>query len=170
MNIQSTRCAPVIGLAGFSNTGKTTFLVKLIAELKERGYRVGVVKHTHHYVELDQPEKDTWRHTQAGAEVVVLATPDGVSLVRKYESEPGPDAVISMISGVDIILVEGYKRGKWPKIEVYRNDVSERPNVPEDELLAVVSNVPIYSKAPLFEPEDAKGVADLIENFVLKTN
>ncbi|KAF1085799.1 Molybdopterin-guanine dinucleotide biosynthesis adapter protein [Sporotomaculum syntrophicum] len=170
MILQNPGCAPVIGLTGFSNTGKTTFLVKLIAELKKRGYQVGVVKHTHHHVEFDQLGKDTWRHAQAGADVVALATPDGVSMVRKYESDPGPEAVISMISGVDIILVEGYKRGNWPKIEVYRHDVSERPDIPGDELLAVVSDVPLDSRAPFFEPDDVAGVAELIEKFALRTS
>jgi len=163
-------CVPLIGLAGFSNSGKTTFLEKLIAELKRRGYRVGVVKHTHHQIEFDQPGKDTWRHARAGAEVVALAAPGGVSLVRSFESDPGPDAVISMISGVDLIVIEGYKRGKWPKIEVYHGGVSERPVIPAEELLAVVSNVPLDSEVICFGLDDASGVADLLERVILKTN
>ncbi len=168
--VQKERCIPLIGLAGFSNSGKTTFLEKLIAALKGRGYRIGVIKHTHHQVEFDQPGKDTWRHSRAGAEAVALAAPGGVSLIRNFESDPGPEAVISMISGVDLIVIEGYKRGKWPKIEVYHQGVSERPVIPIDELLAVVSDVPLDSEAPCFGLDDSSGVADLIERVILKTN
>ncbi|MDD4170428.1 MAG: molybdopterin-guanine dinucleotide biosynthesis protein B [Desulfotomaculaceae bacterium] len=162
------KSVPVIGLAGYSNTGKTTFLVKLITELKRRGYRIGVVKHTHHQVELEQPGKDTWRHARAGAEVVALATPDGVALVRGYEAEPEPEVIISMISGVDLIVVEGYKKGKWPKLEIYRQGVIERPVIPAEELLATVSDVPLDIETPHFGLGDAAGVANLIERVILK--
>ncbi|OPX86487.1 MAG: Molybdopterin-guanine dinucleotide biosynthesis adapter protein [Pelotomaculum sp. PtaB.Bin104] len=164
------RPVPVIGLAGFSNSGKTTFLEKLIAELKSRDYRIGVIKHTHHQVEFDRPGKDTWRHARAGAEVVALATPGGVSLVRSFESDPGPDAVISMISGVDLIIIEGYKRGNWPKIEIYRQGITERPVIPEEELLAIASDVELDTKAPYFGLDDVAGVADLIERVILTTD
>jgi molybdopterin-guanine dinucleotide biosynthesis protein B len=157
------RSVPVVGLAGYSGSGKTTFLEKLIAELKRRGYRVGVIKHTHHTVEFDQPGKDTWRHARAGADVVALAAPDGVSLIRKRTGDPGPEEVISMISGVDLIIVEGYKKSKWPKIEVVSGEVAERPEVPADELLAVVGGLPSCPGVPRFGPEDAAGVARLIE-------
>jgi len=167
--IQGKNGIPVIGLAGFSNTGKTTFLEKLITELKKRGHRLGVIKHTHHQVEFDQPGKDTWRHAQAGAEVVALAAPGGVSLVRSCESDPEPETVISMITGVELIIIEGYKWGKWPKIEVYRHGVVERPVIPAEELLAVVSDVPLATDAPFFGPEDAAEVADLVEQVILKT-
>lgn len=161
---------PVIGLAGYSNTGKTTFLEKLITELKRRGYRIGVVKHTHHQVEFDQPGTDTWRHARAGAEIVALAAPGGVAVVRRFESDPGPEVVISMISGVDLIVVEGYKKGKWPKLEIYRNGVTERPVIPTEELLATISDVPLDTEAPHFGLDDATGVANLIERVILNIN
>ncbi|OPY59273.1 MAG: Molybdopterin-guanine dinucleotide biosynthesis adapter protein [Pelotomaculum sp. PtaU1.Bin035] len=159
---------PVIGLAGYSGSGKTTFLEKLIAELKRRGYRVGVIKHTHHQVEFDQPGTDTWRHSRAGADVVALAAPNGVSLVRNFESEPGPEKVISMIDEVDVIIIEGYKRGKWPKIEVFRSGMTERPVIPAEELLAVVSDAPQSAGVPRFGLDDAVGTAGLIERVILK--
>ncbi|OPY58545.1 MAG: Molybdopterin-guanine dinucleotide biosynthesis adapter protein [Pelotomaculum sp. PtaU1.Bin035] len=162
------RSVPVIGLAGFSGSGKTTFLEKLIVELKRRGYRVGVIKHTHHPVEFDQPGKDTWRHARAGADAVALAAPGGVWLGRKFESEPGPEQVISLIRGVDIIVIEGYKKGKWPKIEIYRYGATERPAVLEDELLAVVTDACPCAEVPHFGLDDAAGVADLIERIIMK--
>ena len=157
----------VIGLAGYSGSGKTTFLEKLIAELKSRGYRVGVVKHTHHPVEFDQPGKDTWRHARAGAEVVALAAPGRVSLFRKFETDPGPEEVVSMVKGVDVIFVEGYKKGNWPKIEVFNNKITERPDIPAEELLALVSDQCPGAAAPFFGPDDAAGVADFLETVLL---
>lgn len=159
---------PVIGLAGYSNSGKTTFLEKLIVELKRRGYRVGVVKHTHHPVEFDRPGKDSWRHSRVGADVVALAAPGGVSLVKKFEREPGPETIFAMITGVDVIVVEGYKKGPWPKIEIFRQGVTERPAIPAEELLAVVSDVPQQTGVPCFGLNDAAGIANLIERLILK--
>ena len=94
---------PILGLAGYSGSGKTTFLEKLIAELKRRGYRVGVIKHTHHQVEFDQPGKDTWRHVRAGADVVALASPKGVFLAKKLDSSPTPEDVLALVGDVDLI-------------------------------------------------------------------
>ncbi|HOV78952.1 MAG TPA: molybdopterin-guanine dinucleotide biosynthesis protein B [Bacillota bacterium] len=161
------KTVPVIGLAGYSGAGKTTFMEKLIAELKSRGYRTGVIKHTHHPVEFDRPGKDTWRHARAGADTVVLAAPGGVALYRKFEREPAPEQVAAMIEGVDIILVEGYKSGHWPKIEICNGRTTERPEIPRDELLAVVGGGPVSEK-PCFGPDDAAGVADFIEGMFLK--
>lgn len=162
------RTVPVIGLAGYSGAGKTTFLEKLIAELKHRGYRIGVIKHTHHRVKIDQPGKDTWRHSLAGAEVVALASPDGVFLVKKFESDPGPEKVIEMIDGVDLIIVEGYKRGNWPKIVVSRHGITTRPEIPVGEIFAEVSDAPSTAGVPHFGSNDAAGIADLIELYLVK--
>lgn len=159
---------PVVGLAGYSGSGKTTFLEKLIAELKGRGRRVGLVKHTHHQVEFDQPGKDTWRHARAGAEVVALAAPTGVALFKKFAEPPGAEDVFPLLGEVDLIIVEGYKKGWWPKIEIYHRGVAERPALPEEELLAVVSDAGPCCGAPWYAPDDAAGVADLIELRIMK--
>lgn len=159
---------PVIGLAGYSGSGKTTFLEKLIAELKRRSYRVGVVKHTHHPVEFDRPGTDSWRHSQAGADVVALAAPGGVSLVRRFKHEPCPETVIAMITGVDVIVVEGYKEGPWPKIEIFRQEVTERPVIPAGELLAVVSDVPQSAGVPCFKFDEVVRATDFIEQLIIK--
>jgi molybdopterin-guanine dinucleotide biosynthesis protein MobB len=162
------KTCPVVGLTGYSGSGKTTLLEKLIVELKRRGYRVGVIKHTHHQLDFDQKGKDSWRHARAGADVVVLAAPGGVSLVRKFDSDPEPDEVLAMIDGVDLILIEGYKRGRWPKIEVIRRDMAERPVIPREELLAVVSDeVSSGNGIPHFDLDDVVAVADLIESKII---
>jgi len=176
--VEAQRSVPVIGLAGFSNSGKTTFLEKLIAVLTEGGYRVGVIKHTHHHIDFDQSGKDSWRHAQAGAEIVALASKEGVSLFKRFATEPEPEAVLDMMGDVDLILVEGYKLGKWPKIEIYRQGTAERVNIPREELLALVTDEPSvslvqevsYTGSPLpcFDLNDAAGVAALLERTILK--
>lgn len=160
---------PVIGLAGYSGSGKTTFLEKLIIELKSRGYRIGVIKHTHHDVEFDQPGKDAWRHARAGADFVALAAPGGFSVFKKTDGDPGPEIIISMAGDMDLIIVEGYKKEKWPKIEVfYQSGKAGRLDIPEEDLLAVVSDAPPLKAVPHFALNDAAGVAEHIEQVILK--
>lgn len=153
---------PVVSVVGYSDAGKTTFVEKLIGEMKRRGRRVGTVKHTSHPMELDCPGKDTWRHIQAGAEVVALAAPNGFRLIQE-SSEPCPDEILALIRGVDLIITEGYKRENWPKILVYRCGAAMPPEALLSNLLAVVSDVSLDTAAPLFDLSDAAGIADLIE-------
>ena len=164
------RTVPVIGLAGCSGAGKTTFLEKLTAELKGRGCRVGVIKHTSHSVEFDRPGKDTWRHARAGADVVALASLNNVTVVRKFQSPPGPEDVLPLVDGVDLIIIEGFKKSGWPKIEIMRDEVLECPVIPAEELLAVVGGFAPVEGVPFYGLEDAAAVADLIERQYLKRN
>ncbi|MEW5899593.1 MAG: molybdopterin-guanine dinucleotide biosynthesis protein B, partial [Bacillota bacterium] len=95
---------PLICIVGHSNTGKTTFLEKLIAEFKRRGYRVGAVKHYHGEFEIDRPGKDSWRFARAGADAVCVSAPDKVALIKKIERELSLDEIISLLNDVDIVL------------------------------------------------------------------
>lgn len=159
---------PVVGLVGYSGSGKTTFLEKLITVLKSRNYKIGVIKHTHHTVDFDQKGKDTWRHARAGADVVALTTSDSAAVFKKFNGHPPPEEVIAMAGELDLIIFEGYKSKKWPKIEVFRQGETERTVVPAEELIAVVSDAPPVGAAPHFGLDDAAGVADLIEKVILK--
>ncbi len=158
---------PVLSFVGHSNSGKTTVLVRLVAELERRGYRVAVIKHHRGGdAEMDLPGKDTWRLARAGADQVLLVTPREVFHRRRTEREPDLEEVVRRIEGVDLVLTEGYKDGPALKVEVTRGDpLVSRPN----DLVAIVTDRPHNLDVPQFEPGDAKGLADLIEDLFLRT-
>jgi molybdopterin-guanine dinucleotide biosynthesis protein MobB len=161
---------PVVATVGRSNSGKTTLLEKLIPELQRRGYRVAVVKHLHHAgTPFDVPGKDSYRFAQAGAEQVILAAPDRVVHVRHHEQEPTLAEVVAGIRGVDLILVEGYKRADVPKIEVSRRERDMELVCGDDErLIAVASDQRFDVDVPQFDLDDVAGLADLVEVRFLK--
>jgi len=154
---------PVVSIVGRSNVGKTTFMVKLIGELKHRGYRVGTIKHYHHDFDIDQPGKDSWRHADAGSDVAVIAAPHKLALVRRLDAELALDDVVASMPPVDIVLAEGYKAANKPKIEVVRQTVTTELLFAEDQLLAIVTDVPFTVPVPQYGLDDASGVADLLQ-------
>ena len=123
----------VVGFAGYSGSGKTTLIEQLIPLLRARGQRVSVVKHAHHRFDIDHPGKDSWRHRQAGAFEVVVASDRRLALVREFEQPREPsvhDLVAELDPGVDWVLVEGLKEADVPKVEVWRApspDYDDRP-------------------------------------------
>jgi molybdopterin-guanine dinucleotide biosynthesis protein B len=154
---------PVVCVVGESGTGKTTFLEKLIVELKRRGYRVGTIKHNIHGFEMDKPDKDSWRHAQAGSDVVVIASPCKLALIERLEQELTLDEVAARITGVDLILTEGYKHSDKPKIEIVRQGSGNELLSNHDELVALVTDQPFELDVPQFAPDDAAGIASLLE-------
>ena len=164
---------PVISVVGWSNSGKTTFLTKLVRELKARGYRVGTVKHHHGDVEFDKPGKDTWQHSRAGADAVSLAGKCGFFVYKKCEN-PSLDDVSSLMPEMDIIITEGFKSENTPKIEVRRRHQQESsPAAAAEELIALVEETSVIKQTdgetvPCFAPGDAGGVADLLETLYLR--
>ena len=112
----------VIGLAGWSGAGKTTLLRRLLPVLVGQGLRVSTVKHAHHGFDVDQPGKDSWEHRQAGAHEVLIASANRWALMHELrgDAEPGLDDLLARLSAVDLVLVEGFKRGSHPKLEVFR--------------------------------------------------
>lgn len=158
---------PIISVVGRSDSGKTTLLEKLIAVLKKRGYRVGTVKHDTHGFDIDHPGKDSWRHAQAGSDVVVIASPNRLALIKRLDNELTLDEVASYITDVDIILTEGYKRADKPKIEVHRKAVGGDLLCSPQELLAVVTDEPLNVPVPQFSFEETEALADLLEAKVL---
>ena len=136
----------VVGFAGYSGSGKTTLVEQLIPELRLHGLRVSVVKHAHHRFDIDHPGKDSWRHRQAGAFEVVIASDRRLALVREFE-QPAQLTVHQMLAelyeGVDWVLVEGFKESDILKIEVWRESAdarSARPvRYPEDDFIVAIA-------------------------------
>lgn len=151
---------PIYQFVAYSNTGKTTFLEKLVAELKARGLSLCVYKHDGHDFEMDKPGKDTWRMTRAGADVTVISS--ATKAVIMENRRIAPEEVVARIRGVDVILVEGYKKGPWRKLALRRKENGKDFPVNPAECLAVISDTPCPEAAKTFGLEDIGPVADFL--------
>ena len=155
---------PIVSIVGRSNSGKTTLLERLIPALRRRGYRVGTIKHhAHAGFEVDKPGKDTWRHAQAGAEAVALVAPGKMFLLRRTEGELDLETVAAMMGEVDIVLTEGYRWANTPKVEVVRAARSREPLCRSEELIALVTDLPLEMGVPRFGLEEVEALANLLE-------
>ncbi len=159
---------PIVSVVGRSKSGKTTLIVKLIKELKKRGYRVGVIKHDAHGFEIDYPGKDTWLHREAGADIVTISSATLFALIEKLTAEITLDEIIAKIENVDIILTEGYKGENKPKIEVFRSPRSEHLFSEKKDLIALATNQTFNIGVPEFSLNDSIGLTDLIERLFIK--
>lgn len=155
----------VYGVIGWKNAGKTTLMERLVAEITGRGISVSTIKHVHHDVDLDQPGKDTFRHRQAGASEVVLASAHRFALMREHRGpEPQLDQVLARLAPVDLILVEGYKRDAHPKIEVFRQTEGRsliQPGDPTVRAIATDAALPALP-VPVLDLNDPAAIADFI--------
>src|SRR6056297_1010690 len=117
----------VYGVIGWKNSGKTTLVERLVAEIAARGYTVSTVKHTHHGVDVDRPGKDSHRHRQAGAGQVILASSARWALMTELRgaAEPPLEDLLAHLAPVDLVIVEGYKRDTHPKVEVWRAETGQ---------------------------------------------
>ena len=160
---------PVVSIVAKSGTGKTTLLEKLIAEMKQRGFRVAAIKHDAHRFNIDHEGKDSWRLTAAGADTMLVTSPEKLAMVKQYVKEDEPslaESVATYCSDVDIVLTEGFKKSTMPKIEVHRRERSEkllcRDEEHDSKLIAVASDSPLEIDVPLYDINDAQGICDLI--------
>lgn len=155
---------PVVSFVGNSGVGKTTFLEKLIPELKSRGYRLAAIKHDAHRFEIDYPGKDSWRLTRAGSDITVISSREKLALVELPPREPDLADLVRMVEDrVDIVLTEGYRGAAAAKVEVSRSAHSHILTARLDDLIAIVTDEPFDYAVPQFGLDDAAGVADLIE-------
>jgi molybdopterin-guanine dinucleotide biosynthesis adapter protein len=154
---------PIVSFVGKSNVGKTTFLEKVVAELKRRGYRVATLKHDTHGFQLDKPGKDTWRLAEAGSDAVLISSPDKLALIARTDRDLTPDEIEARLHlEADILITEGYKRGDKPKVEVSRREKGSELLCREDELLALATDQPYPLNVPQFGLDDAAGVVDVL--------
>lgn len=168
--------SPTIKAVSFvskSNTGKTTLLEKVIAELKARGYRVGVIKHDAHRFDIDHPGKDSYRLAAAGADTMLIASPEKLALIKQHADEPSLEEYLSTyFKDVDIVMTEGFKKGGLPKIEINRRERSTtlicRGEENNPTLLAVASDQTLELDVPVLDLNNPTQVADFVEERLIK--
>ena len=159
----------VFGIVGWKNTGKTGLMERLVAEVAARGLTVSTVKHAHHSFDVDQPGKDSYRHRASGAREVLLASSSRWVLMSELrgEEEPALESLIARLSPVDLVLVEGYKRDRHPKIETHRASTGTPLIAEEDStVLAVASDT---SHPNLGKPVMHLDATDAIADFILQS-
>lgn len=152
---------PVFCFVAYSNTGKTTYIERLIAELSRRGVRVGAIKHDAHEFEIDKKGKDSWRFGQAGAKVVAVAS---ASKCAMMEYRPVPlSGILERMQNVDVIIAEGWHAELGNRVAVYRSDSGNPIKLPPEECAAVISDVPMETGGtPLFPLDDVSPFADFV--------
>lgn len=156
----------VFGFAGYSGSGKTTLLERLIPRIVARGLSVSVVKHAHHAFDIDRPGKDSFRHREAGATEVLIASGHRWALMHELrdEAEPAFDTLVARMSPVDLLLIEGYKFHPLPKLEVHRPSLGKPLLHPTDpHVVGVASDEAIVAPVPVLALDDI----DAIVGFVL---
>lgn len=159
----------VIGFSGYSGSGKTTLVEQLITRLKLAGQRVSVVKHAHHAFDIDQPGKDSWRHRQAGAFEVVIASDRRLAKIREFEvrADPTVHQLIAELVDCDWVLVEGFKHADLLKIEVWRAAAGKPAQYPSDPYVVAISTdspelLPHPTGLPLLDLNSPDAIADFL--------
>jgi molybdopterin-guanine dinucleotide biosynthesis adapter protein len=162
----------VIGFAGYSDSGKTTLVERLIPVFRQQGFRVSVIKHAHHSFDIDMPGKDSWRHRQAGAFEVVVASKHRMALMREFE-RPAELTVHQLIAelyeGIDWVFVEGFKQSDLLKIEVWRAAARQPVQYPQDDFIVAVVTDSAQNLPPtaldVLDLDQVEGIADwMIKN------
>jgi len=157
----------IVSFVGRSGSGKTTLLEKLIPVLLRQGVTVGTIKHTHHTPELDPSGKDSARHFAAGASTVVLASAGGIQLVKRGLGG-ALEELIRYFEDVDLLITEGYKRERTPKIEVLRSGLSDQLLCRDDPgLIAVVTDLQLELRVPVLPLDRPEPIADFIRAHIL---
>ena len=155
----------VIGLAGWSGAGKTTLLTRAIPHLLKDGLRVSVIKHAHHAFDVDVPGKDSWKHREAGASEVLVSSSQRWALMHELRgaAEPRLPELLTKMSRVDLVVVEGFKREPHRKIEVYRAANGKPLLFPDDpRVVGIASDVAVATTLPVAHLDDIEDVAELM--------
>ncbi|KJZ18045.1 molybdopterin-guanine dinucleotide biosynthesis protein B [Loktanella sp. S4079] len=155
----------IFGVVGFKNAGKTGLMERLVTEITKRGVSVSTIKHAHHNFDVDQPGKDSYRHRVAGAQQVLLASGARWALMTELrdEKEPPLEQLLAQLADVDLVLIEGYKRDRHPKIEAFRA-APQNPLIAKDDptIMAVATDTPLQIDLPQIDLDDTVTIADFI--------
>jgi molybdopterin-guanine dinucleotide biosynthesis protein B len=155
----------IFGFAGWSGSGKTTLIEKLIPLFVERRLKVSLIKHAHHSFDVDEPGKDSYRHRHAGCTEVLVSSSRRWALMHELRGapEPGFEELVRNIAPCDLLLVEGFKREKLPKLEVYRAATGEPLLHPQDpDIVGVATDRKLETRLPQFDLNDAPGIATFV--------
>src|SRR6476660_5064164 len=155
----------VIGLAGWSGAGKTTLLTRLIPHFNALGLRVSVIKHAHHQFDVDVPGKDSWRHREAGAAEVLVASSNRWALMHELRgaSEPRMPELLGKLSSVDLVVVEGFKREPHRKIEVYRAANGKPLLFPDDPgIVGIAADTSVETTLPVAYLDDVEAAGTMM--------
>lgn len=159
----------IFGVAGWSGSGKTTLIEKLIPLFVARGLKVSLIKHAHHTFEVDQPGKDSYRHRHAGCSEVLVTSSKRWVLMHELRGapEPGFAELIERLLPCDLVLVEGFKRERVPKLEVFRAVTGESLLHPQDhDIVAIASDGKVDTSLPQFNLDDAPAIAEFVVRHV----
>jgi molybdopterin-guanine dinucleotide biosynthesis protein B len=155
------------GLAGWSGSGKTRLMMRLLPELIGRGYSVSTIKHAHHNFDIDKPGKDSFEHRRAGASEVMVSSEKRWALMHEHRTalQPNAEALIAEMTPVDLILIEGFKDDTHPKLEIHRAR-SEKPllYLNDPNIVAIATEKPLETNLPQLHIEDILSIADFIES------
>lgn len=164
-----SRPMKVFAIAGYSGAGKTVLIERLIPEFTRRGLRIAVVKHSHHGFEIDHPGKDSFRHREAGAEEVMVVSPERWAIMRELrnEEEPSLETLLAQLAAspqpCDLALVEGFKSAPIPKLEVVREGADRPLLYPFNPwVVAITAKPPVKTHLPQFDLDDIASMADFI--------
>ena len=156
----------IIGMAGWSGSGKTTLITRLIPLLTARGLKVSTVKHAHHGFDLDKPGKDSFMHREAGASEVLISSGKRFALLHELRDEAEWDLphLLGKLTPVDLVLVEGFKRDPFPKIEIHRVANGKPLLQPDDpHIIAIASDIALPdAPVPVVNLDDIAAIADLL--------
>ena len=175
-NVYTIRRPAVVSIvASKSNTGKTTLIEGLIKTFKDRNYTVGVLKHDSHNFETDKKGKDSYRFSRAGAENVIIASFEKLTSFQRLSQEKKLEDILNMFKDIDIVLIEGFKKNKYPKIEVHRKEVDnnllyQNSDFDKNTFIAVASNEVLNIKIPVLDLNNVVSIADFIETKFLFIN
>jgi molybdopterin-guanine dinucleotide biosynthesis protein B len=159
----------IFGVTGWKNSGKTGLMERLITEFTARGLSVSSIKHAHHSFDIDHPGRDSYRHRDAGARQVLLASRNRWALMHELrdEDEPSLGDLLKQLSPVDLVLIEGYKRDRHPKIEAHRKETGQPLIAPEDEtIVAVASDTSVTIDRPVLDLNDTAAIANFIAQYL----